>query len=161
MVYVLAAYSITLGTLALYGVFMQHRARIHVLDLATLSSSSVESTSSTKTSASGRATGFNLGAALLSPIWMWQHGMRAAGFGLLALCLAMVPLSIREMWIPFVFVAMIPLAAGLALGLVGNRIAMNHRSAESPSEFAASQLPWAVAGVGLFTVVLPWLWFFF
>jgi hypothetical protein len=146
LIYVLAAYSITVGTLALYGVFMQHRGRVQV-------SSQSNST---------RTTGFNfnLGAALLSPFWMWQHGMRAAGAVLFVLCLALVPLYERELWVPLLFVAMVPMAAGTALGLVGNRIAITHRTSETAAEFAASQLPWAVVGVGLFTIVLPWLWYF-
>lgn len=158
MIYVLASYSITVGTLALYGVFMQHRVRIYALDRSVPSSPS----------ASGRPFGFNLGAALLSPFWMWQHGMRAAGAALFVSWLALVPLYEREMWIPLLFVAMIPLAAGAALGFVGDRIAINHRltdgsadrSGETVAEFATSQLPWAIAGVGLFTIVLPWLWYF-
>jgi hypothetical protein len=146
LIYVLAAYSITVGTLALYGVFMQHRGRIHVLE------------QSTSTLPSG--IDFNLGAALLSPFWMWQHGMRAPGAVLFVLCLALGPLFERELWIPLLFVAMVPIAAGTALGFVGNRIAVNHRTSETAAEFAASQLPWAVVGVGLFTLGLPWFWYF-
>ena len=150
LIYVLAAYSITIGTLALYGVLLQHRGRSYALDQSAAPGES----------APGRSLGFNLGAALLSPFWMWQHGMRAAGAVVFVLCLALVPLYEREMWIPLLFIAMVPLAAGTALGFVGNRIATNHRASETATEFAASQLPWAIAGVGLFTIVLPWLWYF-
>ena len=85
LIYVLAAYSITVGTLALYGVLMQHRARLYALDQSSPAGQSL----------SGRPLGFNLGAALLSPFWMWGHGMRAAGVVLLVLCLVMVPLYDR------------------------------------------------------------------
>ncbi len=161
MIYVLAAYSITIGTLALYGVLMQHRSRIHVMDQSARSRPThPQKTDPQPTAARPFGFSFNLGAALLSPFWMWQHGMRVAGAGLLLICLALVPLYEREWWIPSLFVAMVPLAAGTALGLVGDRIARNHRASESPVEVAASQLPWALVGVGLFTVVLPWVWYF-
>ena len=108
----------------------------------------------------GLPRGFNLGAALLSPFWMWKHGMRLPGSILLAFFAAMVLLYEREMWIPFLLTAMVPLAAGAALGLVGNRIAASHRGAESLADFSASQLPWATAGVTLYAFVLPWVWYF-
>ena len=82
------------------------------------------------------------------------------GAGLFVLCTAMVPLYGRGMWIPFLFVGMVPLAAGAALGFVGNRIAVSHRGAESLADFSASQLPWATAGVTLYAFVLPWVWYF-
>jgi hypothetical protein len=104
--------------------------------------------------------GFNLGAALLSPLWMWSHGMRGAGTVLLTLYAAMLAFAFLEMWTPFLFVAMMPLAACAALGIVGNRIALNHRGAESLSTFSKSQLPWATGGVLLFAFVLPWAWYF-
>jgi hypothetical protein len=64
------------------------------------------------------------------------------------------------MWIPFLFVGMVPLAAGAALGFVGNRIAVAHRGVENQADFSASQLPWAMVGVMLFAFVLPWAWYF-
>jgi len=152
LIYALAAYSITIGTLALYGVHLQYRSRIHALD---------HSASSGQSASVGTTVfNFNLGAALLSPFWMWQHGLRAAGAVLFAVCLVLVPLYERDAWIPLWFVAMVPLAAGVALGFVGDRIAMSHRPRETPAEVAESQLPWAVAGVALFTIVLPWVWYF-
>jgi hypothetical protein len=86
--------------------------------------------------------------------------MRLPGAGLLVLCTAMVPLYGRAMWIPLLFVGMVPLAAGAALGFVGNRIAVNHRGVESLADFSASQLPWATVGVTLYAFVLPWVWYF-
>ncbi|MFP6656069.1 MAG: hypothetical protein VCB25_10615 [Myxococcota bacterium] len=147
MVYVLAAYSITIGTLMFYGVILQHRRRLVELDLA-------------RPSRPMRSIEFNLGVALLSPFWMWQHGMRAAGTGRLILYLTMLPLYDQQRWILLLFVAMVPLAAGTALGFVGHRIARNDRSSESPAEYWASQLPWSLAGVGLYSVILPWFWYF-
>jgi prolipoprotein diacylglyceryltransferase len=151
LIYTIAAYSITVGTLALYGVFMQHRGHVYS-DLIASSSRSASVAESTR--------GFNMGAALLAPFWLWKHGMRAPGGVLIIMCAAIVPLYERELWVPLLFVAMVPVAAGAALGFVGNRIAMNHRRAESLSKFSASQLPWAIAGVCLFAIVLPWLWYF-
>ena len=149
MIYVLAAYSITIGMLALYCVLLQHRGRVYAGD---------EMTARESVDGSWRA-GFNLGAALLAPIWMWRHGLRLAGAGLLSIEVALVALYDREMWIPLIFVAIVPLAAGAALGFVGNRIATNHLRVETVAELSASQLVWAIAGIGVFTVVLPWLWF--
>jgi len=150
VIYVIAAYTITLGALALYGVVLQHRGRV----------SSADPTAMTTETAGGPPRGFNVGAALLSPLWMCGHGMRLPGAILLLLCLAMVPLYAREMWIPFLFVAVVPFAAGAALGFVGHRIAVNHRGVESLAEYSKSQLPWATAGVVLYAVVLPWVWYF-
>jgi hypothetical protein len=148
LIYVLAAYSITIGALMFYGVILQYRRRLVELD-------------SPRPSASTRSPEFNLGAALLSPFWMWQHGMRAAGGGLFMLSLAMLPLYHQERWISFLFVAMVPLAAGTALGFIGHRIARTHRASQSPSDYLASQLPWTLAGIGLYSMILPWLWYFF
>ena len=150
MIYAIAAYSITVGTLALYGVLMQHRALVYTDLLASL----------TRTPSSASGANFNLGAALLAPLWLCKHGMRAPGGVLFLFYLAAAPLLEGEMWIPLLFVAIVPLAAGAALGFVGNRIAMNHRSAETPAEFSSSQLPWSLASVCLFAVVFPWLWYF-
>ena len=147
MIYVIAAYTITLSALALYGVLLQHRGRVFSKDQDV-------------TTAGGPPSGFNMGAALLSPVWMWGHGMRLLGVALLALFAMLVPLYDREMWIPFLFVAMVPVAAGAALGFVGNRIATGHRGVESLAEFSASQLRWATAGVSLYAFVLPWVWYF-
>jgi hypothetical protein len=150
VIYVIAAYTITLSALALYGVLLGHRRRAFAAEQDTM----------TGGAAGSLPRGFNVGAALLSPLWMWGHGLRLPGAGLFVLCTAMVPLYGRGMWIPFLFVGMVPLAAGAALGFVGNRIAVSHRGAESLADFSASQLPWATAGVTLYAFVLPWVWYF-
>lgn len=147
MIYAIAAYSITIGALALYGVILQHRARAHG---ATRSGESADDP----------RRGFNVGAALVAPFWLWGHGMQLAGAGLGLLCLALVPLYTQAMWIPMLFVGIVPLAAGAALGVVGNRIAVEHTGLEDAAAFSTSQLPWAVAGIALYTIVLPWAWYF-
>ena len=40
-------------------------------------------------------------------------------------------------------------AADPALGFVGNRIAVKYTGLQQPGAFSASQLPWAIAGIGL------------
>ena len=150
MVYVVAAYTITLSALALYGALLQHRGRVFAAD----------QDATTNVLAAGLPRGFTLGAALLSPVWMWKHGMRLPGMVVLLFFGATILLYERQMWIPLLFAAMVPLAAGAALGFVGNRIAVGHRGAETVADFSASQLPWATAGIGLYTFVLPWAWYF-
>lgn len=149
MVYVIAAYSITLGALGLYWAVLAHR-RIEV--------------EAARARAAGEALpdprrGFNVGALLLAPFWMLKHGMTVPGALLLVPTFAIVPLALREMWLPLLFVAAVPLAAGSALAFVGNRIAVAHDGVEAPDAFSASQLPWALAGIALYTIVLPWAWY--
>lgn len=151
MVYAIAAYSITLGTLAIYAVLVQHRQRVAVAALARAGGAALPDP----------RNGFNLGAALLSPFWMWANGLRLPGALLLSVCLAMGPLLQRESWLPLLFVAMIPVAAGTALGFAGNRIAYERAEAMDPAAFSAQQLRWALAGIVLHLVVLPWAVIFF
>jgi len=150
LVYSIAAYTITIGTLALYGVLIHHRSRVASAALAEASG------------LPGRdpRKGFNLGASLLAPFWMWRHGLRAPASALLAVSLAVGVLYQREMWIPLLFASMIPVAAGAALGFAGNRIAADHLGIEKPAAFASSQLPWALAGIVLFAVIMPWALYF-
>ena len=150
MIYVVAAYTITMSALALYAVLLQHRGRAFAADQDAIGT----------VGAMGLPQGFNLGAALLSPFWMWKHGMRLPGSILLAFFAATVLLYERQMWIPFLFAAMVPLAAGAALGFVGNRIAAKHRGVESVAELSANQLGWATTGIGLYAFVLPWALYF-
>ncbi|MEM9177446.1 MAG: hypothetical protein AAGC67_19700 [Myxococcota bacterium] len=150
MVYAIAAYSITLGVLGLYWAVLAHR-RVEI--------------ETAHARAAGRALsdprkGFNVGALLLAPFWMLRHGMTIPGALLLLPTLAIVPLFHRELWIPLLFVGMVPLAAGAALAFVGNRIAVAHTGLDAPDAYSASQLPWALAGIAFYTVVLPWAWFF-
>jgi len=150
LVYVLAAYSITVGALLLYGALLQHRSRVQTADLE----------AATGATPHGSVKGFNLGACLLSPIWMWGHGQRVPGAILLLTWLAIWPLYQQELWIPLLLVTLLPIAAGAALGLVGNRIALAHLGLESPGAFSASQLPWALSGIALYSFVLPWVVYF-
>ena len=150
MVYAIAAYTITLGVLGLYWVVLAHRRTEFAESRARTTADALEDP----------RKGFNVGACLLAPVWMLRHGMTLPGVVLLAPCLAVVPLYSREMWLPLLFVGMIPVAAGAALGFVGNRIAVAHTGLETPGAFSGSQLPWSLAGIALYTIVLPWLWYF-
>jgi hypothetical protein len=152
LVYALAAYTITVSVLVLYGVVLQHRERVHAVEVS-------EAGAADGGGAVSAPAGFNVGAALLSPFWMWHHGMRLPGALLLALCLALVPLYRSGPSIALVAVGIVLVAAGAALGVVGNRIAAAHRGDGNVARLSASQLPWAVVGVALYTVVLPWGWF--
>jgi hypothetical protein len=146
VIYAIAAYSITLGVLALYLVLLQHRRRQATEEVARRMGDAV---------ADPRA-GFNAGALMLAPLWMLGHGMALPGALMLIACVAIVPLYQREMWIPALFVGMIPIAAGAALGFIGNRVAVRHTGLDQPGAFSASQLPWAIAGIVFYLVVLPW-----
>lgn len=149
MIYVIAAYSITLGVLALYLVLLQHRRRESAEQLARQAGLEI----------SDPRAGFNVGALLLAPFWLMGHGMVPMGLLLLVPWLAVVPLYQRELWIPLLFVAIVPAAAAAALGFVGNRIAVKHTGLQQPGAFSASQLPWAIAGIVLYAFVLPWIWY--
>ena len=154
MVYVLAAYSITLGVLTIYGVMLQHGARIAHARLS--------SGSAGKGVDLGR--GFNLGAALLAPIWAWFHGLRAVGATLLLTAVSLAWLcssgaASGPRW-PAASLAAILAAAALYLGVFGNRIAVGDPASMDPAAFFARQLRWALAGAALHTVVLPWTCYF-
>ena len=151
LIYALAAYSITLSVLGLYWVVLAHRNR----EFAELSARSAG------LPVADPRGGINVGALLLAPFWMLRHGMVWPGMILGLFTLGLAPLYQRELWIPLLFLAMIPLSAALALGFVGNRVAVGHTGLESPGAFSASQLPWAVAGIVLYTVALPWAGYFF
>lgn len=149
MIYVLAAYSITLGVLALYLVLLQHRRRESAEQLARQAGLPI----------SDPRAGFNAGAMLLAPFWLMGHGMLSMGLLLLVPCLVVVPLYQRGLFIPVLFVAIVPAAAAAALGFVGNRIAVKHTGIQQPGAFSANQLPWAIAGIVLYVFVLPWVWY--
>lgn len=150
MVYAIAAYTITLGVLALYWVMLEYRRRESAAELAR----------SGHGSAPDPRSGFNVGACLLAPFWMMKHGMALPGALLLAPALAAVPLYTRGMWIPLIFVGILPIAAGAALGFVANRIGVDHTGIDEPAAYSATQLPWALGGIFLHTVLLPWAWYF-
>ena len=148
MIYAVASYSITLGALGLYWVLLAHRRRESAEACARATGGPLEDPRS----------GFNPGAALLAPLWMLRHGMLAPGLLLLVPAVAVVPLVAREMWVPALFVGAVPAAAGAALGFVANRIGVAHTQLDTPTAWSASQRPWALAGVALYTIVLPWAW---
>jgi hypothetical protein len=150
VVYAIAAYTITLGVLALYWVMIQHRRREFAAELASLGQGEELDPRS----------GFNVGASLLAPFWMLKHGMLLPSGLILVAALAVIPLYAREMWTPLIFVGILPIAAGVALGFVANRIGVAYTGLEEAAAFSASQLPWAVVGVLLHFVVLPWVWYF-
>ncbi len=147
MVYAVAAYSITLGVLALYGVLLTHRSRVAALALARAGVGT----------AADPQKGFNVGAALLAPFWLWVHGQRLAGVGLLAAWGVLIPMLMGGAWGVFAFVVPLPFAAGAALGFVGHRIARAHRGDEDPLAYWSSQLPWAVTGIVVYAFVAPWI----
>lgn len=154
MVYVLAAYSITIAVLAIYGVTLQHGARVASAGLS-------EGRPGTGIDL---ARGFNLGAALLAPIWAWFHGLRAVGASLLLTDVVLAWLwssrAERDLGWLTPSLAAILVACSLALGVVGNRIAARGPSSADPAAFLSRQLRWALAGSVLYTVVLPWAWHF-
>ena len=150
MVYVLAAYSITISVLALYGVMLQHRAQVARAGMSGAS----------RAASSELGRGFNLGAALLAPFWAWFHGLRAVGATLLLTGAVLVfALSSGLRW-PAVLLAAILAAAAVVLGAVGNRIAAGEPASADPAAFLSRQLRWALAGAVLHTIVLPWACYF-
>ncbi|MFO0691063.1 MAG: hypothetical protein U0900_20365 [Myxococcota bacterium] len=150
MVYVVAAYSITIGVLLIYGVLLQHRARL---------------------AGARPVTGFNLGAALLAPLWALFHGQRAAGAALLVATAAFAAAQASGQAMVAALLATCLLGAALFFGVVGNRLvaaaaasdgrASGGRAAGGdPAARARGELRWALAGAVLHTVVLPWACYF-
>ena len=153
MIYVVAAYSITFGALAIYGVWLQARARLARVraagagrDPATL----------------GR--GFNLGAALLAPFWAWFHGLRPFGFALLATTVVLVFAGASGLRIAVMALAALLALASIGLGFVGNRLAADRHAATTAGADAAvliqGERRWALAGVVLHTIIAPWAGYF-
>lgn len=177
MVYAIAAYSITIGCLALYGLTIRHREREATAALLSAELSAqraalgqaatadvtaeAEEEGAGATSASGAERSFNVGAALLAPLWMLAHGLRGPGVLVTLACLALWPLAQAGLTLPFWFVAMIPIAAGAALGFVGNRIASQNLGISDPAALSGTQLPWALGGILFHAFVLPWIVYFF
>ena len=110
MIFVIAAYSLTVGVLALYIALLQHRSRAAAATLL----ASAETADTASAVASDPCKGFKLGASLLAPFWMWTHGMRISGAILLLVDLVIWPIYQRELWLPLLFVAMLPAADALA-----------------------------------------------
>ena len=150
MVYVLGAYSITISVLSIYGVMLQHRAQT--------ARAGIPSGSRGARAELGR--GFNLGAALLAPFWAWFHGLRAVGATLLLTGAVLAfALSSGLRW-PAMLLAAILAASTVVLGAVGNRIAAGEPASADPAAFFSRQFRWALAGVVLHTIVLPWACYF-
>lgn len=150
MIYVLAAYSITISVLAIYGVLLKHRAEVARAGVSSASA----------VAPADLARGFNLGAALLSPFWAWIHGLRAVGAALFLIGAALVcSFWSGQRW-PALLLAAILAASGLVLGMFGNRIAAGDPATTDPAAFFTTQHRWALAGVVLHTIVLPWTCYF-
>jgi hypothetical protein len=147
VIYTIAAYSITIGILALYGVMLQYRNRLAAVALADAG----------RGPAPDPKRGFDLGAVLWAPVWMVAHGMPWAGALVGLACVAPWLLYEWALWVPLVLVATIPLAAGAALGFVGNRIAFGRWGSRPVEGFWASQRRWALTGIVLHAFVLPWV----
>lgn len=143
MVYVVAAYSITIGVLLIYGVLLQHRARL---------------------AGARKGGGFNLGAALLAPVWALFHGQRAAGATLLATAVALAAAQASGLALAAALLAALLAGASLFFGVVGDRIVNAGTQAEGgdgePAARAQAELRWALAGAVLHTVLLPWACYF-
>lgn len=175
MVYVVAAYSITFGVLLIYGILLQHRARVARARLAIGRAPRVRSAAGAAspgdaTLGAGAAAdaprsgglegerGFNLGAALLAPFWIWAHGQPRVGVALLVAVAALAAAQASGLRLAVLLLAPLVLGASLFFGVVGNRIAATRHADGDPVALAQSQLPWALAGAVLYTVVLPWAW---
>ena len=148
MVYVLAAYSITIGVLLIYGVLLQHRARLARVRLARAG----------RAASPEQTRGFNLGAALLAPFWAIAHGQPAIGGTLLVTWVAFAAAQASGLRLVVLLLAPLLIGASLFLGVVGNRIIAARSGDRDPIDRERAQLPWALAGVVLYTVVLPWVW---
>lgn len=155
MVYVLAAYSLTISVLVLYGVLLQYRARV--------------ARARVFAAAEGRpsgapdpdlARGFNLGAALLAPFWAFAHGRSALGAALLAAFGALALAQARGLRLPVLLLTALSIGAALFLGAAGNRIAASRGGAGGAEGLAKQELRWAIAGAVLHTIVLPWACYF-
>jgi len=153
LVYVVAAYSITFGALAIYGVWLQARAQLARVVVAD---------AGRDPAAFGR--GFNLGAFLLAPFWAWFHGLRVFGLTLLATSVVLVFAGASGLRVAVIALASLLALASIGLGFVGNRIAADRRSRSDAgidaAAFIASERGWALAGAVIHTVVAPWAGYF-
>jgi hypothetical protein len=150
VVYVIAAYSITISVLAIYGVLLQHRAQTARARVAGRSGGP----------GVALAQGFNLGAALLAPFWAWFHGLRAVGATLILTGVVLALAFSSGLRWPVMGLTAILAAAAVGLGVVGNRIAAGQLVGVDPDGFYSRELRWALAGAVLFTLVLPWACYF-
>ncbi|MEZ4279950.1 MAG: hypothetical protein R3F21_10105 [Myxococcota bacterium] len=153
MVYVVAAYSITFGALAIYGVWLQSRAQLARV---------LAAGSGRDPAALGR--GFNLGALLLAPFWAWFHGLRAFGFALLATSLVSIFAAASGLRVAAIALVAIFALASIGLGFVGNRLAADRHARTGggldAAAFVAGERSWALAGAVIHTVLAPWAGYF-
>lgn len=161
LVYAVAAYSITLGVLLVYGVVIHHRTRLVRAELALRA----RGDRARDFAAGVLFRGFNLGAALLAPLWSLVHGPRAAALALIAAWIACIASQLAGNRLVTLVLASFLLGSALFMGAVGNRllaarIAAPQGEAEDPFALAGRQARWALAGALLYTVVLPWACYF-
>lgn len=135
MVYVVAAYSITISVLLIYGILLKHRARL---------------------ADPQRAGGFDLGAALLAPLWALGHGQHAAGALLVVATIALVVAQAMGQELAASVLASLLVGGALFFGVVGNRLT----SGADPVARVRAELRWALAGAVVHTIVLPWACYF-
>jgi hypothetical protein len=153
LVYVVAAYSITFGALAIYGVWLQASARLARV---------LAAGASRDPAALGR--GFNLGALLLAPFWAWFHGLRAFGLALLATSIVLVFAAASGLRVAVIALAAILALASIGLGFVGNRLGADRCAGMDggidAAAFIAGERSWALAGAVIHTIVAPWAGYF-
>ena len=157
MVYAVAAYSITLGVLLIYGVLVQYRVRV-------ARAQSVARSAGERAASAAVATellrGFNLGAALLAPLWALVHGPRAAAVGLIAAWVAFAAAGRSGVQPASLALASFLIGSAFFFGAAGNRMLAARGEAGDPFGMARGQMRWALAGALLYTVVLPWAGYF-
>lgn len=134
MPYVIAAYAVALGTLTLYAVYL----RAERGDLRQAAAQEPPQ------AVPDGNFGFNVGAALLAPVWLLAHGKGIAGGALLA---AIAVAGLAGSRAVVVGVAAIAVAAGVYLGLNGNRIAARERKLRLLHRLAVDQRKWLYLGV--------------
>ncbi len=153
MVYVVAAYSITFGALASYGVWLQARAQLARVLAANAGRDPA-----------ALGSGFNLGALLLAPFWAWFHGLRMLGLTLLAASIVLVFAGASGLRVAVTALAALLALASIGLGFVGNRLAADRRARSDGGIDAAAVIAgersWALAGAVIHTVVAPWAGYF-
>lgn len=157
MVYAIAAYSITLGVLLVYGVLVRSRARVA---RARLVARAQDGRSASAAASAELLRGFNLGAALLAPLWALVHGPRIAAIGLIGAWAGFAAAGQAGMQSAALGLASLLIGASAFFGAAGNRMLAARGDAGDPFERERGQARWALAGALLYTVVLPWAYYF-
>lgn len=102
-----------------------------------------------------RARGwFNVGAFLFPVFWCYTMGMPSIGTGILVYSIATRQVDISYLWVP-------ELLFYLGLGIMGNRLAWQHRRFDSIEDFRKCQLIWGIASVSVWVIILTALFFLF